>query len=142
MVAARAPGIRSVAVVQPLHGETAVPANELQPRNHNPHPYIAPAAISAGGGDRHHKNHVKRRQSPALFNQGPIQFPTNNNDIATATADNTVAANARPAPALNGPPHNSRRIIGGGGVRGPTAAILSNVADYGDYVNVCLVTNV
>lgn len=83
-------------LAQNAHGETADPAGKLRPRNYNPHPYaiepnVPPPPLSATSPQS--ANHVKRRQSPALYNQGPIQFPTNND-----VSDNAPAQRRPPPP--------------------------------------------
>lgn len=140
-----------------VHGETADPAEALRPRNFNPHPYAIELDASQQNAVREigdnqlqqvsniiggsaaadvSKNHVKRRQSPALYNQGPIQFPTNNNEVSpTTTADNN-----RPLQ-----PNNGRPLVVGSGTRlfqsgrlpqvSSTIRTAAAATDYEDYVS-------
>lgn len=81
---------------QTSHGETADPEMKLKPRHFNPHPAEAvevaesrPIAVTVGKNVNlvddngletinTATSNLFRRQSPAVFNQGPIQFPNNN----------------------------------------------------------------
>lgn len=80
---------------QTSHGETADPEVKLKPRNFNPHPFeavdvaesrsiVVPSGKEVRLVDENVlqdiSSHLFRRQSPNVFNKGPIQFP-NNNDV-------------------------------------------------------------
>lgn len=142
------------AAASTAHGETADPARKLQPRHYNPHPFAIQRRLSAddSGGDdvvvindsshsaRRSKatpsNHVKRRQSPALFNQGPIQFPTSA-DATTGDSRKTIVNQQQQQ--LQ---HNRRPFLGGrpSSSTAAVAGTLSNslaggvASDYDDYV--------
>lgn len=92
---------------QTSHGETAEPEAQLKPRNFNPHPFETvdvaesrPIVVTSSKKDvsladddalqdinvASSSSHLFRRQSSAVFNQGPIQFPRNDDAVRPAVA--------------------------------------------------------